>query len=153
MQSEKITNSKVQTPQSNSHSWGVRNKNSILGTQPAQSTSAGVGRSQKSPVQPNPWTCPTLTPRKEPAHTPGEHAGTPVTCCSMNPNKALLEILIWPRLNFYWLKSPRTQICNITMFTPFLPALGRIGGVAVWPRSNPINMWVVIVSLFVWFPN
>ena len=74
-------------------------------------------------------------------------------CCSMNPNEALLEILIWPLLNFYWLKSPRTQISNITMFTPFLPALDRSGGVEVWPRSNPINMWIVIVGLFVCLPN
>ena len=57
MQSEKITNSKVQTPQTNCHFWGGRNKNSILGMMPAQSTTKGVGRPHKSPEQPKPWTC------------------------------------------------------------------------------------------------
>ena len=33
-------------------------------------------------------------------------------CYSMNPNKALPEFLIWPLNNFYWLKSPRTQVSN-----------------------------------------
>ena len=34
------------------------------------------------------------------------------SCCSLSPSKALPEFLIWPLVNFYWLKSSRTQVCN-----------------------------------------
>lgn len=159
MQSEKITNSKVQTPQTNCHFWGGRNKNSILGMMPAQSTTKGVGRPHKSPEQPKPWTCrpPSARLRNQPILLECQQGHLLLVfiplCCSMNRNKALLEILIWPLLSFYWLKSPRTQIGNITMFTPILPGLGRSGGVEVWTRSNPVTMWTVIVGLFVCLPN
>lgn len=72
--------------------------------------------------------------------------------CSMNRNKALLEILIWPLLSFYWLKSPRTQTDHITMLTPLLPEL-REGKWEVWTRSNP---WIGGLSSSVYlsaFPN
>ena len=34
------------------------------------------------------------------------------SCCSTSPNKALSEFLVWPLINFYCLKSPRTQVGN-----------------------------------------
>ena len=32
--------------------------------------------------------------------------------CSSSPSKALLECLVWPLINFYWLKNPRTLFDN-----------------------------------------
>lgn len=113
---------------------------------------------------PIPGSAPTLTPRTSfPPASPLQHLWgskqghlllvfTPLYC-SMNRNKALLEILIWPLLSFYWLKSPRTQTDHITMLTPLLPELRRSGGVEVWTRSNPMNRWIVIISLSVCLPN
>ena len=60
---------------------------------------------------------PTLTPFKEPAVLLWEWARETVfvfapSCCSMSLNKALPDFLIWPLINFYWLKNPRTQVSN-----------------------------------------
>ena len=30
--------------------------------------------------------------------------------CSLSPNEALAEFLLWPLINFYWLRSPRTLV-------------------------------------------
>ena len=35
------------------------------------------------------------------------------SCCSMSPSKALPEFLVWPLINFYWLRRPRTVLGNI----------------------------------------
>ena len=34
------------------------------------------------------------------------------SCCSASPNNALPEFLVWRLINFYWLRSPRTQVGN-----------------------------------------
>ena len=34
------------------------------------------------------------------------------SCCSWSPNKAFPQFLVWPLINFYWLRSPRTQVSN-----------------------------------------
>ena len=45
-----------------------------------------------------------------PLHTipPKELFVLPTPCCSGDPNKALPEFLVWPLINFYWLRKPRT---------------------------------------------
>ena len=60
----------------------------------------------------------TLTPFKGPAHPlPGSEQGHLLLILapsrgSTRPNKALPEFLIWPLINFYWLRSPRTRVGN-----------------------------------------
>ena len=33
-------------------------------------------------------------------------------CCSRGPNKALPEFLVWPLINFYWLRRPKSLVSN-----------------------------------------
>ena len=62
----------------------------------------------------------TLTPFKGPAcwPCPPPQGGSEGSCYllllygSTSPHKALPEFLIWPLINFYWLKSPRTLVGN-----------------------------------------
>ena len=68
------------------------------------------------PSGPTPGHTPTLTSYKEPAclhlGVGGGEQGklllvfTP-PCCSRGPNKALPEFLVWPLINFYWLKKTK----------------------------------------------
>ena len=62
---------------------------------------------------------PTLTWYKEQAELPlRECAGArpPVCSCSLllqhGSHKALPRFLVWPLINFYWLKRPRTLVSN-----------------------------------------
>ena len=32
------------------------------------------------------------------------------SCCSRGPNKALFEFLVWPLINFYLVRRPRTLV-------------------------------------------
>ena len=65
---------------------------------------------------------PILTPFKEPGlSTSGSEQGNllPVLaplCYSRSPSKALPEFLVCSLINFYWLKSPRTQVGNTSFF-------------------------------------
>ena len=70
------------------------------------------------PSGPTHPTAPTQTLFKGPAcSTSGSEQGHlllvfPPSCCCSNSNKALPEFLTWPLINFYWLKSPTTQVGN-----------------------------------------
>ena len=73
------------------------------------------------------WPTPTLTPLKGPAFPSSRNnkenlllVFTPL-CFSRSPNKALSKFLIWPLINFCWLKSPRTRVSNTcTQVTEYL---------------------------------
>ena len=59
----------------------------------------------------------TFTPVKELACPPqSEHGHLCLvfapSCCRRSPSKVLLEFLVWPFTNFYWLKNPRPQVGN-----------------------------------------
>ena len=47
------------------------------------------------------------------------------SCCSRIPNKASPEFLVWPLLNFCWLRGPRTLLSNKV-------SKERTGGVVRW---------------------
>ena len=66
---------------------------------------------------PPPEHTPILAPFKEQAQPPPGAAskGTCLfspTCCSKGPIKALPEFLVWPLMNFYRLRKPRTLVSN-----------------------------------------
>ena len=99
---------------------------------------------------------PALTPFKGPAlpHWGSEQGYlllvfTP-SCCSTSPNKALPEFLVWPLINFYWLKSPRTQVSNIPalpttlLSCPETPAPRSLG---CSPKCLPSLGWTPV---FLW---
>ena len=64
---------------------------------------------------------PTFTPYKEQAHPLTQGASkqradllcvlTP-PCCSRVPSKGLPEFLVWPLIDFYWLRRPWTLVGN-----------------------------------------
>ena len=74
----------------------------------------------KPPLWNDPWTHLTFTPYKEQAHpsSRSKPAREPVTCSHCppcwhkGPNKALPEFLVWPLINFYWLRRPRILVHN-----------------------------------------
>ena len=81
--------------------------------------------SQPSGLTPGP--SPTLTPCNEPAHSP-QRASKGTCClfslshppdprCSRDPNKALPEFLVWPLINFYLLRRPRTLVRHRGMWS------------------------------------
>lgn len=58
-----------------------------------------------------------LTPGKEAAYLQlRERPKDPVTCSHspVAPNKALPEFLVWPLINFCWLRRPRTLVIHTT---------------------------------------
>ena len=78
------------------------------------------------PSVPTPGHTPTLTPYKERARPrAGSKQGnllfvlTPC-CCSGVPSKALPEFLVWPLINFYWLRRPRALVGNNTTFLQYV---------------------------------
>ena len=81
---------------------------------PAHRTTKGV-RPPTPPVWGDPWTCPPI-PFKGPAPPPQGASKGPWYLFSLphntSPSKALPEFLIWLPINFYWLKSPRSQVGN-----------------------------------------
>lgn len=61
---------------------------------------------------------PSLHIKNKRGPTQGMSKGTLVCshshCCSRGSNKALLEFLVWPLINFYWLRRPITLAGNTT---------------------------------------
>ena len=110
---------KIQKDQKpNCHFWGVGSKAGYWACTLHTAPPRGWGRPPKPPLRPDPGSVPTLTPFKAPACPPPTSEReqghllfvfAPM-CYSTSPNKALPEFLIWPLINFYWLKSPRTQL-------------------------------------------
>ena len=37
------------------------------------------------------------------------------SCCSRSPNKALPEFLVWPFINFYWLRKARHRVLTLSV--------------------------------------
>ena len=82
---------------------------------PPHSTTKGVGKPPKPPLQLDPWT--HLLPSslyKEPAHPSLRERSFKGTyyisvlipsCSQISPNKALLEFFVWPLIDFYRLKK------------------------------------------------
>ena len=83
---------------------------------PAHNTSRGWANHPSHASGPTPGHTPTLTPYKEPAHPLlGNEQGNLLLvfvppCGSRGPNKALPEFLVWPLINFFWLRRPRSLI-------------------------------------------
>ena len=117
---------KTQPPllKSRENKQGVGSKGRVLRMPPALNTTKAVGHPPKPALQPNPGHTPTLTPYKEPAWSPWEvskHGNLLLVfaplCCSRDPNKAFPEFLVWPLINFYWLRRPRTLVGNRIILT------------------------------------
>ena len=68
------------------------------------------------PSSPNLGPIATLIPFREPVGPcSGSKQGNLLLVfapCSSSPSKALLECLVWPLTNFYWLRRPRTLVGN-----------------------------------------
>lgn len=94
---------------------GVRSKSRVLHRPPPHSTTKGVGKPPKPPLQLDPWT--HLLPSslyKDPAHPSLRERSFKGTyyisvlipsCSQISPNKALLEFFVWPLIDFYRLKK------------------------------------------------
>ena len=74
------------------------------------------------PLSPSHWSGPALTSFKAPAYPPSENKQGhlfhvfPPLWYNVSPDKALPEFLVWPFINFYWLKSPRRLVGNSSTF-------------------------------------
>ena len=72
----------------------------------------------RHPSKPAPWAHPALCAYKETACSP-QQANKQGTCCffsfpwSWVPSKPS-EFPVWPLINFYWLRRPRTLVSNNT---------------------------------------
>ena len=135
-----IMNNKIQKDQNpNCNSWGARSKNRVLGAK------AGYCSCTLHIAPPRRWAdhlshlsgqtrgpTPTLTPYKEPACPLSQSEQETLflvfspSCCSRSPNKALHEFLVWPLINFYLLRRPRTQVGKILLW--ILVAVFEPGG-------------------------
>ena len=65
----------------------------------------------------SPFPSTTTPPHTLPRPNWGEKQDNPLlvltpSCCSIGPSKALSVIFLWPLINFYWLKIPRTGVSN-----------------------------------------
>ena len=102
---------------------GVGSKSRVLLMSSAPSTTEGVGTPPKPALRPASGTCPYPHPNEKWAcPTAGKEQGNMLfvlapSCCSRGPSKALPEFLIWPPINFYWSRRPRTLVGNRTIFT------------------------------------
>ena len=97
---------------------GVGRESRVLCLHPALSTTYRVGGSSRLPLAQALGT--VLAPHKDQlAPTVGsEQARGPVVCswfslCSRGPDKDLPEFLVWPFINFYWLRKPGTLDGNM----------------------------------------
>ena len=88
-------------PKSICHFWGARSKSRDCSWFLHNSITKGVGR---PPM-------PFLSPLKGPKQGKLVLVFAP-WCCSTSPNEILVEFPVCPLINFYWLKSSRTQISN-----------------------------------------
>lgn len=97
------------------HFRGVRSKSRVMRVIPAHSLTGRCGGDHLShPSGP--------TPFKGPAHPHSEKSSPSESeqgklllvlapsCYGMGPNKALIEFLVWPLINFYWFRSPGTLV-------------------------------------------
>ena len=106
-----------------------------------------VGEPPKPPSQTTEHT-PTFTPFKDKAQPPpgaskqenGLFVLTPA-CCSRGPIKAWPEFLVWPLMNFYRLRKPRTLVSNKC---PHLPLYGRDLGPPEKPSFEMVGLgpWI-----------
>ena len=116
-----------------------RNKSRALIMPPAHSI-LDVGKPPKPRLQPHPEHTPILEPFKEQAQPPPGAAskGTCLfshACFSKSPIKALPEFLVWPLMNFYRLRKPRTLVSNKPSH---LPPSGR----DLDHQRSPVFGWV-----------
>ena len=103
------------------------------------------GYTPRSLLWPNLWTCPYPPSIKgTSSHTiPGSKQGKLflvfiLLCCSRGPSKALPESLVWPLLNFHWLRRPRTLASNRLCGTQH----GAGGGTGRLRDPNAAFPWV-----------
>ena len=103
----------------NCHSWRAWSKSRVLCIPLHTTPPKGWAIYLSHPCGLSPGQTPTLTPCKEQAHLSlREWAGArePVCSCSLllqqGSHKTLPEFLVWPLINFYWLKRPRTLVSN-----------------------------------------
>ena len=107
----------------NCHLWRAGSKNKVLGAKagycacPLHTTPPdGWANHLSHPSSPTPGHTLTFTPYKEPAHTrSGSEQGNLLLvfapfCTCRSPYKALPEFLVWPLVNFYWLRRPRKLV-------------------------------------------
>ena len=113
-----IINHKIQKGHKpNCHFWGVGGKSRVLCRIPAHTSPRGRADHLSPPSGRTPGPASTLTPFKGAACPPRGAARAPVTCsrclcCRTSPSQASPELLIWPPIKFYCLKSPRTLVGN-----------------------------------------
>ena len=121
-QLRQIMDNKIKRDQNpNCHFWRVRNKSRVLCMPPAHSTTSGWADHLSHPSSLTPeHTLPSLHVRNKLVHpTLLQWAGKQGNllsvlvppCCSRDPNKASSEFLVWPLVNFYWLRRP-TASCG-----------------------------------------
>ena len=158
-----LRNNKIQKDQKpNHHFWGVGSKSSVLHMILAHTTTKGVGRPPKPPsglTLDLPLPSSHLRDQLSPPPAPGSKQGNLLlvfspSCCSTSPSKALPEFHFWPLINFYWLKSLRTQVsntlcCDSTGMLP--PPQERIWGPPGPP--NAASPWVTSGHLHLLFQS
>ena len=119
------------------------NKSSALST-PAHKTFSKWGSHLSHASSPTTEHTPAFTPFKDQAQpSPGaskQENGlfvlTPA-CCSRGPIKAWPEFLVWPLMNFYRLRKPRTLVSNKC---PHLPPYGRDLGPPEKPSFEMVGL-------------
>ena len=102
---------------------GVESKSRVLLMSSAPSTTKGAGTPPKPALWRAAGTCPYPHPNEKWARpAAGKEQRNMLfvlapSYCSRGPNKALPEFPIWPPINFYWSRRPRTLVGNRTIFT------------------------------------
>ena len=113
-----VMNKRIQKgPGTNCHFWEAESKSRVLCRIPAHSVTMEWADHLSYASCPVHRPAPAVTPFKDPSSFSGEIARVPAPCfpslmLQHSPNEALTRILIWPCINFYWLKGPRAQVPN-----------------------------------------
>ena len=85
--------------------WRVWSKCGLLRKSPAHNITKGGGETPELPFQPDPWTHPYPHSHEEPARPHLREQAL----CSRDPSNALPEFLVWPLVNFYWLRKAKNS--------------------------------------------